>query len=276
MLTEKTFDTGEILINYVEGAPSGPPMVMLHGATVWWKDLQPLIGQLESSWHIYVCDHRGHGKSGRAAGHYRIADYARDTAAFLKHVVKNPAVVIGHSLGGMVGLKVAAQLPQQVAGLVLLDPPLELRELRVAQAPYYNWFSWVYETVRSSSSVSEVADKCQVFMPELDANAAGEMAEMLYRVDPECPATIMSDAIFADFGWTDTMQRITCPTLLLWGEKLDNDASAVRPADVEFLLAHVARSTAVQIKGTGHGGHRDKTGEVLGHIAVFLGTVDQT
>jgi pimeloyl-ACP methyl ester carboxylesterase len=270
MFIEKTFDTGEVRINYAEGPASGPPMVMLHGATVWWHDLQLLIDALPDVWHIYACDHRGHGKSGRATGHYRVMDYARDTIAFLQQQVAEPAVVVGHSLGGLVGLQAAAQLPQHVRALVLLDPPLELREQKVAEAPYHAWFSWVHVTVKSSTVISEITAKSKLFMPHLDDNGAAGLAAMLYAVDPECPQVIINDALLDGFDWLPTLQHITCPTLLTWGEKLPDDASAVRPSDVEFLCAHVARCTPVQIKDTGHGGHRDKPAEVAAHITAFL------
>ena len=67
MLTEKTFDAGEIVINFAEGEAAGPPLVMLHGSTLRWQTFGNFIPTLEQSWHIYACDLRGHGKSGRAS-----------------------------------------------------------------------------------------------------------------------------------------------------------------------------------------------------------------
>jgi len=66
MLTEKSFDTGEIVINFAEGEAAGPPLVMLHGSSLNWQSFGEFIPTLEQSWHIYACDLRGHGKSGRA------------------------------------------------------------------------------------------------------------------------------------------------------------------------------------------------------------------
>jgi len=83
MLPEKFFDTGELTINYAEGGESGPPLVLLHGLTGRWQDFQPVIPQLTPKWHVYGCDLRGHGKSGRIAGHYYLTDYLRDLIAFL-------------------------------------------------------------------------------------------------------------------------------------------------------------------------------------------------
>jgi pimeloyl-ACP methyl ester carboxylesterase len=277
MLTEKSFNTGEITINYAESPARGSPLVLLHGATSWWRDLQPLIHTLSSSYHVYACDHRGHGNSGHAAGgEYHLSHYARDTAAFLKGCVSEPAVVIGHSLGALVALEVASQLPEYVRALVLLEPPLEVREVPLAQLPYMAWFSWVHQTITSSSSIAELAEKCQVMMPALDTAAATEMAKMYSTLDPISVAAMIDGTLIEGVDWTAVLQRITSPTLLLWGEKDHEVSSAVRPEDAEFLLANVAGSRGVQIKGTGHIGHWEKPDEYSRHISGFLASLEQT
>ena len=63
MLTEKSFDTGEINNNFAEGSNSGAPLVLLHRGMQSWQDLSPLPTELDRSWHIFACDLRGHGKS---------------------------------------------------------------------------------------------------------------------------------------------------------------------------------------------------------------------
>ena len=66
MLTEKSFDTGEIVINFAESDTIGPPLVLLHGATLNWQTFGDFIPALEQRWRLYACDLRGHGGSGRA------------------------------------------------------------------------------------------------------------------------------------------------------------------------------------------------------------------
>src|ERR1044071_6336346 len=99
MLQEKTFNTGEVIINYAEGPKFGPTMVLLHGGTVSWEHYQPLLPALTAQYHIYACDLRGHGKSGRPADEqYHAIDYARDVSAFLRQQIGEPVILVGHSL----------------------------------------------------------------------------------------------------------------------------------------------------------------------------------
>jgi pimeloyl-ACP methyl ester carboxylesterase len=56
MLTEKTFTVNGYSMNYAEGPRSGAPLIFLHGATLWWKDFEPLFQSLEQNWHIHACE----------------------------------------------------------------------------------------------------------------------------------------------------------------------------------------------------------------------------
>ena len=121
MLTEKTFDAGELTLNYAEGPASGPAMVLLHGLSLWRQSWDALIPELTSSWHVFAFDLRGHGKSGRVANEYHVVDYSRDIVAFLRSSAK-PTVLVGHSLGGFVALVAAGEYPEGVRAVVSVDP----------------------------------------------------------------------------------------------------------------------------------------------------------
>ena len=110
-LPKNIFDTGTLTINYAEGPANGSPLVLLHGGTARWQELNPLITELEHHWHVYACDKRGHGRSDRAAA-YRMVDFFPDTAAFIRDHIGAPTVLLGHSGGAIVALGVAAQIPE--------------------------------------------------------------------------------------------------------------------------------------------------------------------
>jgi len=66
-------------------------------------------------------DLRGHGKSGHVSRGYRGTQYSDDIARFLRERVSAPAIIFGHSLGGMVGMWVAVHHPELVRALILGD-----------------------------------------------------------------------------------------------------------------------------------------------------------
>jgi pimeloyl-ACP methyl ester carboxylesterase len=54
----------------------------------------------------------------------QLQDYADDPIAFLRQQISEPAVIFGHSLGGMVALLVAAHCPEKIRAVVVGDSPL--------------------------------------------------------------------------------------------------------------------------------------------------------
>src|SRR5262249_53377431 len=122
MLTEKTFDTGTLIINYAEGPAHGVPLVLLHGGTGRWQTFLTVLPLLAMRYHIYALDLRGHGLSGRTPGAYKIVDFPKGIDIFLREQVGKPAVLLGHSLGTNVVLQVAASAPELVLALILEDP----------------------------------------------------------------------------------------------------------------------------------------------------------
>jgi len=86
-IQEKTFNTGEVTINYAEVPSSGPPLMLLHGGGDRWQSFLSIVPPLAKKCHIYALDLRGHGKSGRVPGKYCPEHYASDIVAFLESQV---------------------------------------------------------------------------------------------------------------------------------------------------------------------------------------------
>src|SRR5436305_9734293 len=106
---ERQFDSTSVSINYakfdaVPGAVPGYPLVLLHGGSARWQAALPIIPALSGFGPVYALDLRGHGKSGRVPGRYTLRDYTGDVSTFLEQVVREPAVLYGHSMGGQVAI----------------------------------------------------------------------------------------------------------------------------------------------------------------------------
>jgi pimeloyl-ACP methyl ester carboxylesterase len=103
---------------------SGETMLLIHGAHIA-DALQPLVAEpaLERFQRIRY-HRRGVGGSTRPvdAGPTRVAEQASDAVGLLDHLGVDRAHMVGHSLGGMIALELAAQHPTRVASLALLEP----------------------------------------------------------------------------------------------------------------------------------------------------------
>lgn len=105
----------------VRGAedPASPPVVLVPGtgatAATWAAVAEGLAPR-----RTVAVDLRGHGDSDRP-GAYSIRAMADDVAALLPRVAPGPVDLVGHSLGGLVALRVAAAHPERVRRLVLED-----------------------------------------------------------------------------------------------------------------------------------------------------------
>ena len=263
MLTEKFFDAGDATINYAEGSSNGEPLVMLHGGTAHWQQLSSLITELDQNWHIYACDKRGHGKSSHTKP-YRVIDSIPDTVEFIKRNVGKSSVLLGHSGGAVIAMGVAAKIPELIRALILLDPPICLREESIKTVSAYKYFLGVYTILTYQQTAESVFSN--VF-PGIDEAGIQYLKDMVSQVDPEYVKTLLDDRYFDGLGIQSILKNITCPTLFLYGE-IERGA-VVRDSDVEFFLNHIPHGTVIQITGAGHLLQLDQPARVLELIAKF-------
>lgn len=111
--------------NYVEGPDNGTPLLLIHGQGSKWQDHMKVLPELSKKYHVYAIDVYGHGQSDRLpANEYTNVRVGTLISEFMKQVIKEPAVVSGHSSGGLITTWIAANRPELVKGVVLEDPPL--------------------------------------------------------------------------------------------------------------------------------------------------------
>jgi pimeloyl-ACP methyl ester carboxylesterase len=118
-------DGSEIHVEFY-GSPDAPPLILTHGwgpnSTVWYYAKK----QLANHFRLIVWDLPGLGKSTKPKNRdYSIEKYARDLEAVLSLAGDKPALLLGHSMGGMILLTFCRLFPQhlnrRVAGLILVD-----------------------------------------------------------------------------------------------------------------------------------------------------------
>lgn len=238
---EQSFDAGEVDLNYSERGSEGPPLLLLHGLAARWQAFGPLLPALAADWHLYILDLRGHGKSGRTPGHYRVPDIAADAVAFLQRQVGEPTVLYGHSLGGWVALWVAAQRPDLARAVIVGDSAI------------------FPDNIDPDLAVSYLAD-----MPI----ALRSLAQSLNQMDPDVMARFRAGQLTDGYDPEELLPRVTCPVLLLQAGPAQG--GLMTDTDVNRALVLLPNARHVRFDDLGHGLHVQNAEEVLAALLPFL------
>jgi pimeloyl-ACP methyl ester carboxylesterase len=228
MLRERIFKTGDVKLNYAEGPNNGPPMLFLHGLSARWQSFQDLALQYSGRWHVFALDLRGHGGSGHLADSYTWETFGDDTRIFLSEVVREPAVILGHSIGAMLAIYQASRSPGRVRGIILEDPSLfRYRRLR-------DWHSEV-----DLSATSEIAERClspegiRAALAALDPRYTGPLIESrvasLSQLDAEALAMTVDASGTRSFQ-IEALRKVIASLAVASGEDLTRRGFLEQPA----------------------------------------------
>jgi pimeloyl-ACP methyl ester carboxylesterase len=121
-----TNDGEQVRMAYMDVAaaqPNGRTVVLLHGRNFPSSYWAPVIKTLnEAGYRVVVPDQIGFGKSSKPQGDLHFDTLARNTVALLDHLKIAKADIVAHSLGGMVGVRIARAYPDRIDHLVLTAP----------------------------------------------------------------------------------------------------------------------------------------------------------
>lgn len=115
--------------------PNGHTVLLLHGRNFPSSYWAPVIAVLsEAGYRVVVPDQVGFGKSSKPAGDLHFDTLARNTMALMEHLAIPQFDVVAHSLGGMLGVRLARANPDNVDHL-LLAAPIGLEDYRLYVPP---------------------------------------------------------------------------------------------------------------------------------------------
>ena len=123
-VTQRTTIVADVPVAYrAWGDPGDRGIVLVHGGAAhsrWWDHIGPLLA---SDRRVVAIDLSGHGDSGRRPS-YSLDGWAREVLAVAEDAgIAAPPTVIGHSMGGLVTLRVAALFGSGIEGAVVIDAP---------------------------------------------------------------------------------------------------------------------------------------------------------
>jgi pimeloyl-ACP methyl ester carboxylesterase len=269
MLVERTFESATVPINYAEEPGPGPPLLLLHGVTSRWQAFLTVMPVFSQRWHVAAADLRGHGRSGRADGRYGLMEYAADVIALLRHLGDGPAVLIGHSLGAMISIGVASDVPELVRAVVLEDPPLGAFDGRpFATRPEYPRFVAMRDLARAGLSAAELSSRLAALMPDDDAVAVRSRAASLSQLDPDVLTPIVESRAIADYDLGERLRRLACPTLLLQGNP--ELGGALAEPEARWAASLIPDCAHVYLANVGHGIHAAEAAAFSQTVTSFL------
>lgn len=242
----------------VSGSPGAPPLLLLHSLGTNGHLWDAQAEALSRSFHVLRPDLRGHGLTSVTPGPYRIEALARDALLLLDALGVGAAHVAGISVGGMIAQSAAAQAPERVLSLMLVDTALAI-------PPPENWRARA-ATVRAEGMgavVDAVAGRW-VTPASLNAPAARGLRAMLLRTDPEGYAATAEAIAAADL--TEATRALRVPTLVLVG---DEDA-ATPVASAEALRDAIPGAQLEVIAGAAHIPTAERPGAVTAAMRRFL------
>lgn len=106
------------------GQPNRQVALLIHGWSSSWYAMSPLMPLLAQRFSVISVDLPGYGKSPALPFRATIPAYVEILAKLIEEVSKGPVVLVGHSMGGMIGATLAIKYPVLVERMVLLCPTI--------------------------------------------------------------------------------------------------------------------------------------------------------
>lgn len=235
---------------------SGQPVLLLHGWNSSYTVYNGIINLLKSRYRVVALNFPGCDGSDTMENPWTLEDYCNFVLKFMAALnIENP-IMFGHSHGGRVTLKMAAEGMVNPPKIVLLDsagliPKKSFKQkFRAKSFKVIKWFLTLPIIKKFSGGLLE---KARNYYGSADYNAASEVLRK----------TLVS---LVNTDLRDIIGNITSPTLLIWGE---ND-TATPLADAKIIESKIKDSGLCVIKGTGHYSFCERPYEAQAIINSFL------
>ncbi|CAG7722162.1 unnamed protein product [Allacma fusca] len=273
-----------IKLHYVEnGDRNKPLMLFVHGYPEFWFSWRHQMKEFAATHWVVALDMRGYGDSEKPAkkSEYDLEILQKDIVELVKALKRDSCILVAHDWGGVIAWNVAANYPEVVEKLVIMNSPhpTTFREkLRGSIGQFLkSWYIFLYQLP---------------YIPEWSVHTNDlEIFDRIF-VDENNQLTITEEELegykytFSRKGaWTPpinyyrqnfnikgmiegekSLPKIRAPTLIIWGE---NDIALSKDFP-ELARPHVQNLTVKYVPKGNHFVQQDKVAEVNAHLAEFL------
>ncbi|WP_439133498.1 alpha/beta fold hydrolase [Pseudomaricurvus sp.] len=236
------------------------PVLCLHGLSRNSADFEPLATALDGKHRLVVAEQRGRGRSEWDTEYqrYHLLTYVQDMWQLLDHLKMDKVIIIGTSMGGLMGMLMANQCPERIAGMVINDvgPEVDPRGIgRIMgylgkKGPVNNWVDAVEQT-REMNAVcypSYTEEQWLAMTRRLFRENAQGVPVLDYDPMISAPLTEDQKAASPSDPWALFKNLTGLPLLVLRGELSDllSEACFLR------MQSEQPELTAVEVPGVGH------------------------
>ena len=266
-----TIAANGIELHYVESGDGPQTVVFAHGLLLDQHMFEAQRLALSKRYRVIAYDHRGQGDSAPTAGGYDMDTLTDDAAALIRALGAAPCHFVGLSMGGFVGMRLAARYPELLRSLCLLNTSADAETL-VARLRYRAMQAFVGlfgaapllpqvlplmfgKSFREDPARRETLQRWMHHVHSLPRRIVGPVGGVIGRA-----------AIFEE------LKDIRCPTLVLTG---DEDHTTT-PMQAQRIVSAISGARLLSLSSCGHSSTIEAPHAVTEAIADFLNGVTET
>jgi len=245
-----------VSLSYEDAGDELPPLVLVHGWGCNHTFMAPQFNHFRGDHRVVTVDLRGHGRSDKPRQSYSIPAFADDLAWLCRQRGIERPIVVGHSMGGAIALEWAAEEPERLAGIVLLD---------TAVLPAPDVWAGV-QPVIAGLHTPRYRDVVRQFATDAFFLPTDNPQRKAWAIDAilETPQHVLASAFEEIFAWDSeaAIARCKVPTLYI---------ASTRPrGDVDRFAQVCPQLTHGQIVSSGHFLQMEVPNQVNEMISRFL------
>ncbi|MCB0639244.1 MAG: alpha/beta fold hydrolase [Lewinella sp.] len=252
---------------YYEEAGSGPETIVFAHGLLWsGRMFQHQIEHLQDRYRVIAYDHRGQGRSQVMPDGYDMDTLTADALALLDGLGIERCHFAGLSMGGFVGLRLAARHPDRLRSLILMETTAQPEPAE--NVPRYRLLKRIVSLLGAGVVKKPVMHIMfgQSFLNDPARRADRTRWEKELTSNRRTITRAVQGVIDRAPVPAEELARITCPTLIMVG---DEDVATV-PAKAEYMHQHINGSDLVRIPRAGHTSSVEEPDAVNAAIDVFL------
>jgi 3-oxoadipate enol-lactonase len=261
-----------ILINnvqyYYEEYGSGSETIFFSHGLLWsGKMFHKQVDHLKDRFRVITYDHRGQGQTEAPADGYDMDTLAEDAALLIEALSPNqPVAFAGLSMGGFVGMRLAARRPDLIKKLILMETSCEPEPTE--NIPKYRTLNAVVKYIGAWAVVGKVMPIMfgQKFLNDASRKEERKMWEKELKSNKGSRIAKAVDGVIDRQAVADELSKITCPTLVIVGTQ---DVATV-PDKARKIHSLIPHSQLVYIEGAGHSSSVEEPTQVNAAIDSFL------